>query len=65
MKTTLSLIASLLSLVSSQAFAHAAPVAHPETSNGLLHSLMHFGVLIPVGVGVFLLSRWLLRRNQH
>lgn len=58
-------LVSLLLLLSGQAMSHPAPFDHPEIAASNLHSLMHFAFLLPLGLGVFLLSRWLVRRNQH
>lgn len=65
MRATLFLVTSLLLLGAAEVSAHTSTIAHPPTSNGIIHSLMHFAVLIPVGVVAFLLSRYLLRRRQH
>ena len=61
-KTLTVLIASFALILSGNAFAHAGPVAHMLIENNALHLLMHTGITLMIGIGVFFISR---RVIQH
>ncbi len=64
-KTLGLLLTNLLLMLSGSAFAHDSLLAHPHTGNEMVHLFMHLLMLLPLAAGIFFLSRWLLRRNQH
>lgn len=59
------MLIGLLLALSGNAAAHNAVFSHPVIESNFLHMLMHYLLLIALGVGMFLLSRWLIRLNQR
>lgn len=56
---------SLILMLSDGAYAHNGLFAHPEIASEPAHFLVHALMMLPFAIGVFFLSRWLIRRNQR
>lgn len=60
------LLVTVLSLMASgNVAAHNAGFAHPQIDSVFLHTLSHYLVLIALGIGMFLISRWLIRNGKR
>lgn len=61
------LMSTLLLALAGQVLAHAGPVGHMPIENSALHFLLHIGMTLVMGIGVFFLSRWVIQllMNHH
>ena len=59
------LIISLTLILSGNAFAHTGPVEHMRIENNSLHLLLHTAMILMIGVGAFLISRWVIQRQLN
>lgn len=55
------LITGFLLTCSGQLFAHAGPLPHPLIESSTGHFLLHIGMTLGMGLGVFFLSRWVIQ----
>lgn len=58
-------LALFLVLTSTLANAHPDIASHVPASSELQHFFQHLSLLAIPAIGVFALSRWLIRRNQE
>lgn len=64
MKAEKTILALTLAALSGSALAHPGLMQHPEMNSGLLHILMHLLMLLPIGIGVYGLSRLILKQFE-